>query len=69
LAWLPAVRRGQPSEPTLGADGVLYFGTASGQVFAIATDSKGFAVPSTSNWPRVQFDNCNSSNTSNSNCQ
>ncbi len=52
------------TEPTLDASGVLYFGTQAGKVYALITDSGGPQLPSAgSTWPRVGFDNCNSSNT------
>ncbi len=68
-ATTSATFTGLTNEPTLGADGTLYFGTQSGQVFAIATDSPGAVTPGSSNWPRVAFDNCNSANSSLTNCQ
>ncbi len=52
------------TEPTIDSAGVLYFGTAAGKIFAIITDSGGTLAPSAgSTWPRVGYDNCNSSNT------
>jgi hypothetical protein len=61
---------GSTGEPTLASDGTLYFGADNGTVYAIATDSPGGAVPTGgTNWPRVGFDNCNSNNSSLTNCQ
>jgi hypothetical protein len=57
------------TEPTLDSSGVLYFGTQGGKVYALITDSGGPLAPSAgSTWPRVGYDNCNSSNTA-FNCQ
>jgi outer membrane protein assembly factor BamB len=52
------------TEPSLDNTGVAYFGTNAGKVFAIITDSNG-SLPSSpgTTWPRVGYDNCNSSNT------
>ncbi len=56
-------------EPTIGPDGTLYFVDGS-KVYAIQTDTGASVVPTSgSNWPRVAFDNCNSSNSSYTNCQ
>jgi hypothetical protein len=61
---------GTGSPATLASSGVLYFGADNGTVYAIATDSPGAATPTGgSNWPRAGFDNCNSSNSSLTNCQ
>jgi len=52
------------TEPTIDANGVLYFASQAGNIYAIITDSTGALPPSPgSTWPRVGFDNCNSSNT------
>ena len=52
------------TEPTFDSSGTLYFGTAAGKVYAIITDAAGPLSPSAgSTWPRVGYDNCNSSNT------
>jgi outer membrane protein assembly factor BamB len=60
---------GLGTEPTIDAGGVLYFGTPAGKVYALITDSGGFLAPTAgSSWPRIGYDNCNSSNTS-FNCQ
>jgi hypothetical protein len=57
------------TEPAIDDDGVLYFGTLAGKVYALITDSDGPLVPLAGNtWPRVGYDNCNSSNTA-FNCQ
>jgi outer membrane protein assembly factor BamB len=57
------------TEPTLDANGVLYFGTQAGKVYALISDSLGPLAPTAgSTWPRVGYDNCNSSNTT-LNCQ
>jgi outer membrane protein assembly factor BamB len=58
---------GLPTEPVIAANGVLYFatGTSTAKVFALITDSGGPLAPvAGTTWPRVGFDNCNSSNTS-----
>jgi len=58
---------GLPTEPVIGASGVLYFatGTSTAKVFALITDSGGPLAPvAGTTWPRVGYDNCNSSNTS-----
>ena len=57
---------GLTTEPVIDATGVLYFatGTASAKVYALITDSTGPLAPvAGSTWPRVGYDNCNSSNT------
>jgi hypothetical protein len=62
---------GLPTEPVIDANGVLYFatGTSTAKVFALITDSGGPLAPvAGTTWPRVGYDNCNSSNTS-FNCQ
>lgn len=52
------------TEPVIDSKGVIYFGTAAGKVFALITDSGGPLLPvAGQTWPRVGFDNCNSSNT------
>ena len=52
------------TEPTIDANGVLYFGTVAGKVYALITDSGGpLPASAGSTWPRVGYDNCNSSNT------
>ena len=52
------------TEPVIDSSGVIYFGTAAGKVFALITDSGGPLLPvAGQTWPRVGFDNCNSSNT------
>src|SRR5262249_46040749 len=57
------------TEPTIDSNGVLYFATGLAKVYAIITDSGGPLPPAAgSTWPRVGYDNCNSSNTS-FNCQ
>jgi outer membrane protein assembly factor BamB len=58
---------GLTTEPVIDANGVIYFatGTANAKVFALITDSPGPLAPvAGSTWPRVGYDNCNSSNTS-----
>jgi hypothetical protein len=65
---------GRPHHRALGTEPaidswVLYFGTTGGKVYAIITDSGGTLAPTPgSTWPRVGYDNCNSSNTA-FNCQ
>ena len=60
---------GGGAEPVIGADGTLYFVDGS-SVYAIMTDTGGGATPAGgTNWPRVAFDNCNSGNSSYTNCQ
>jgi len=57
---------GLTTEPVIDSTGVLYFatGTANAKVFALITDSTGPLAPvAGSTWPRVGYDNCNSSNT------
>jgi hypothetical protein len=57
---------GLTTEPVIDGTGVLYFatGTANAKVFALITDSAGPLAPvAGSTWPRVGYDNCNSSNT------
>jgi hypothetical protein len=52
------------TEPTLAADGTLYFGDSGGKVYALITDT----VPATTgagDWPRTGFDNCNSNHSNN----
>ena len=56
------------TEPTIDSSGVLYFGTLAGKVYALITDSGPLGAVAGSTWPRVGYDNCNSSNTS-FNCQ
>ena len=52
------------TEPVIDANGVLYFGTLAGKVYALITDSPSPLAPVPgSTWPRVGYDNCNSSNT------
>jgi outer membrane protein assembly factor BamB len=66
----PATITGAVAQPTLAADGTLYFGTDNGTIYAIGTDSvNGGVVPGATNWPRIGFDNCNSNNSSLQNCQ
>jgi len=62
---------GLPTEPVIDQAGVLYFATATttGKIFALFTDSGGPLAPAAgTTWPRVGYDNCNSSNTA-FNCQ
>jgi hypothetical protein len=60
---------GGGAEPVIGADGTLYFVDGS-SVYAIMTDTGAGATPAGgTNWPRVAFDNCNSGNSSYTNCQ
>jgi hypothetical protein len=60
---------GGGAEPVIGADGTLYFVDGS-SVYAIMTDTGAGATPvGGTNWPRVAFDNCNSGNSSYTNCQ
>lgn len=47
------------TEATLGPDGVLYFGDASGHIYALFSDATPLASGG-SDWPRTGFDNCNS---------
>jgi hypothetical protein len=57
------------TEPTIDSSGTLYFGAGT-ITYALITDSTGAVTPvGGSNWPRVGFDNCNSGNSSYSNCQ
>ena len=51
------------TEPTIDGSGVMYFGTVGGKIYALITESTGPLAPSSNTWPRVGFDNCNSSNT------
>jgi len=62
---------GLTTEPVIDGTSVIYFatGTANAKVFALITDSGGPLAPvAGTTWPRVGYDNCNSSNTS-FNCQ
>jgi hypothetical protein len=60
---------GGGAEPVIAADGALYFVDGS-SVYAILTDTGAGATPAGgTNWPRVAFDNCNSGNSSYTNCQ
>jgi hypothetical protein len=60
---------GGGAEPVIGPDGALYFVDGS-SVYAILTDTGAGATPvGGTNWPRVAFDNCNSGNSSYTNCQ
>ena len=55
--------------PTTDQAGVLFFGADNGNFYAIMTDSAGSFVPTAgTDWPRVGFDNCNSGNSSYTNC-
>jgi hypothetical protein len=58
------------TEPTMDSSGTLYFGAGS-VVYALITDSTSGPVTPVggTNWPRVGFDNCNSGNSSYTNCQ
>ena len=52
------------TEPTMDSSGVIYFGTNAGKIYALITDSAGPLAPTAgTTWPRVGYDNCNSSNT------
>jgi outer membrane protein assembly factor BamB len=52
------------TEPTLAADGTLYFGDSGGRVYAIITDTPP-APFHPGDWPHVGFDNCNSNHANN----
>lgn len=52
------------TEPTLAADGTLYFGDNGGRVYAIITDTPP-APFHPGDWPRTGFDNCNSNHANN----
>ena len=58
------------TEPTMDSGGTLYFGAGT-VVYAVISDSVSGPVTPTggTNWPRVGFDNCNSGNTSYTNCR
>jgi hypothetical protein len=56
-----------PPEPTLASDGTLYF-AADNAVYAVVTDAVKSPITITG-WPRIGFDNCNSNNSSATNCQ
>ena len=57
---------GPGTEPTIDANGILYFGADNGNVYAIITDIGNTAPVSGAgaDWPRTGFDRCNSGNTS-----
>jgi hypothetical protein len=60
------------TEPVIGPDGTLYFAASNASnanVYAIMTDTGPGVAPGPTNWPRVGFDNCNSNNSSLTNCQ
>jgi hypothetical protein len=62
------------TEPVIGPDGTLYFAAnnatnTNANVYAIMTDTGPGVAPGPTNWPRVGFDNCNSNNSSLTNCQ
>jgi hypothetical protein len=52
------------TEPTLGADGTLYFGDTGGHAYAIITDTPP-ATTAAGDWPHTGFDNCNSNHANN----
>jgi hypothetical protein len=56
-----------PPEPTLASDGTLYF-AADNAVYAVITEPVKSPITITG-WPRIGFDNCNSNNSSATNCQ
>jgi hypothetical protein len=58
------------TEPTMDSSGTLYFGAGT-IAYALITDSAAGPVTPVggTNWPRVGFDNCNSGNSSYTNCQ
>ena len=59
----PSLIAGLTTEPTLGADGTLYFGNV-GSVHAIITDTLPASVAA-GDWPRTGFDTCNSNHANN----
>jgi outer membrane protein assembly factor BamB len=54
---------GPGTEPTVDANGILYFGADNGNVYAIITDAGTPISGGGSDWPRTGFDRCNSANT------
>jgi outer membrane protein assembly factor BamB len=55
---------GAGSQPTVDANGVVYFGADNGNVYAIIGDTNPHPPPASGNdWPSVGHDNCNTGNT------
>jgi outer membrane protein assembly factor BamB len=62
------VLSGVSTEATIDANGIVYFGQSSGNVYALITDVGTAAAAVGTDWGKTGYDNCNSSNTA-FNCQ